>query len=495
MSICLTLGAEALHAGFFVLTSPRSVARLLDVTYSQLIYHVRKRPPGERYCQFMLRKRSGGLRTILAPNSSLKIIQQKLNQVLQSVYVRKPSVHGFVRGRSILSNACVHSGRRYVLNIDLKDFFPSINFGRVRGMFMSRPYDRNADVATILAQICCHDNQLPQGAPTSPVVSNMICAKLDSELQRIASRNRATYSRYADDITFSTTALRFPKRLGGIVEDGPGLGFTLSSDVRNTIQANGFSVNETKVRLQSIYSRQEVTGLTTNVSPNVRRRYVRQIRAMLHAARKFGLEAAEMEFRSRYDHKHRRPGSPLPVFTQVLKGKISFLAMIRGRSDAVVDRFLQQYSEIDPNFEYVAPRQGGGWPDLKRRLQVIQQHLARAKETEEFQSVGLLCREALISLAKAVSDPSKHLTLDGTKVSPTDVKRILDAFIAAKLDGPTNAAVRSDARATVTLANEMVHKTSATRKQAQLCSEATQAVIRKVAIIAGQEAALGSHAC
>src|SRR5690606_8958560 len=127
------------------------------------------------------------------PTESLKIIQQKLNQVLQLVYKPKLSTHGFVNNRSIVTNADAHIKKkkhRYILNVDIKDFFPSINFGRVRGMFMAPPYNQPEHVATVLAQICCSNNELPQGAPTSPIVSNMICAQMDSQLQQLAKPHR-----------------------------------------------------------------------------------------------------------------------------------------------------------------------------------------------------------------------------------------------------------------------------------------------------------------
>src|SRR3989338_2322638 len=205
MSLELKASKDDLRAEFFALESRKDVADLLEVSDKQLIYHLYIASASERYVTFQIPKKTSGVREISAPASALKIVQQKLNQVLQSVYEPKPSVHGFTLTKSIVSNAKVHAGRKYVFNIDLKDFFPSINFGRVRGLFIGFPYNRNTAVATVLAQICCFNNQLPQGAPTSPTVSNMICAKLDAQLQQLAKRYKCTYTRYADDITFSTT--------------------------------------------------------------------------------------------------------------------------------------------------------------------------------------------------------------------------------------------------------------------------------------------------
>src|SRR5207253_3206344 len=150
---------------------------------------------------FEVRKRAGGARTIAAPRGALRLLQVKLLNILSEVFDPRESVHGFVRDRSIVTNADRHKGRPVLLNVDLQDFFPSINFGRVRGVFMAKPYSLPPNVATVLAQLCCLANQLPQGAPTSPIIANMVCARLDGQLQRLAKATDATYTRYADDIT------------------------------------------------------------------------------------------------------------------------------------------------------------------------------------------------------------------------------------------------------------------------------------------------------
>lgn len=185
MSIQLNQSGDELRKKFLGLQARQDVADLLEVDVKRLNYHLYIASPHQRYKSFDISKRSGAKRRIDAPISALKIIQRKLNQVLQYVYQTKQAVHGFINNKSIITNARTHLRKRFVLNVDLKDFFPSINFGRVRGLFMAHPYNLNAEVATILAQICCHNNQLPQGAPTSPTISNMICAKLDDQLQPV----------------------------------------------------------------------------------------------------------------------------------------------------------------------------------------------------------------------------------------------------------------------------------------------------------------------
>lgn len=345
MPLRLSASPEELRRRFYSLRTAQDVADLLEIELERLYYHLYIVSESSRYTTFDIPKRTGGTRTISAPVTALKIIQQKLNQVLLHAHQPKPSTHSFLLGRSILTNARVHTGRRNILNVDLKDFFPSINFGRVRGLFMGTPYRLEPAAATVLAQICCFNNQLPQGAPTSPIVSNMICARMDSQLIRLARENRCDYTRYADDITFSTNLREFPSALVTINSVGQ---IEAGAELSRIITENGFQINPDKIRLRHRSRRQEVTGLITNRFPNVRRKYVRQVRAMLHAWEKFGLEAAQAEFRNVYDRKHRSPWKQAPSFKRVIKGKIEFLGMVRGKHDPIYLRFCEQLRTLAP---------------------------------------------------------------------------------------------------------------------------------------------------
>ena len=147
-------------------------------------------------------------------------MQRRLSDVLQDCVDeinidnkrKNRTAHGFKRKRSIITNARQHRRRRWVFNLDLEDFFPSINFGRVRGFLLkNRDFELHAAVATVIAQIACYENSLPQGSPCSPVISNLIGHLLDMRLVRLASESGCTYSRYADDLTFSTNKKDFPE--------------------------------------------------------------------------------------------------------------------------------------------------------------------------------------------------------------------------------------------------------------------------------------------
>lgn len=349
MSVDLTKEADELRQSFYALETPRDVARLLVVGYDRLIYHLHKTTPTTRYQTFKIPKRSGGSREISAPVTGLKIIQRKLNQVLQAVYLTRPQVHGFVLGKSILTNAEKHSQKRLILKIDLQDFFPSINFGRTRGVLMAHPYNRNPAVATILAQICCFDNKLPQGAPTSPVISNMVCAKMDAQLLRLAKKYSCTYTRYADDLTFSTTRRKFTPAICTLAPRTKEV--TLGEELQGIITSNTFQVNTKKLRLLPSHSRQIVTGLITTKFPNVTREYISQIRAMLHAWETHGLPSAEQHFHERHYQKYRAPTTKLPSFTRVLEGKIAFLGHVRGPANHAYLKFRDQLHKLAPHLK------------------------------------------------------------------------------------------------------------------------------------------------
>ncbi|MBW4542280.1 MAG: reverse transcriptase family protein [Myxacorys chilensis ATA2-1-KO14] len=326
--------------------TPKDVARLLEVTYDRLVYHLYISSENTKYIEFSIPKKSGDSRTITAPSTALKILQRKLSQVLYSVYKPSDSVHGFVAGRSILTNAKQHLRKRFVLNIDLKAFFDSIHFGRVRGIFIAPPYNLPKEVATVLAQICCHSNKLPQGAPTSPIVSNMICVRLDRQLRLLAKKYKCTYTRYADDITFSTTLPNFPKEIAFESPGGDDLESLLGEELILTVWDNGFEINENKIRLQHKNNHQGVTGLTVNRFPNVNRDYVRKINSMLYIWQEFGLASAQKGYIEKYNEKSGKFNEEIPLFQEVLRGKINFLGMVRGKDNEIYLKYLDWYCSL-----------------------------------------------------------------------------------------------------------------------------------------------------
>jgi len=385
MSVELAGRPDELKQKFFELKTFDDLAQLLEVQKSQLYYYAFIAPPDKHYKFFTIPKRNGEFRLIAAPASPLKIIQTKLNQVLQQVYLPKASVHGFVLGRSILTNANRHleggNRKRYIFNIDLENFFPSITYSRIAGLLRAKPYELPERVAGAIARLVCLGSSLPQGAPTSPVLANMICAKMDTQLKKLAQESKCVYTRYADDITFSTSLPKFPTSLA-TTDDKTGQ-LIVGQVLDNIIRTNGFRINSRKIRLQTKFDRQEVTGLTVNKFPNVRRTYVRQIRAMLHAWEKYGLDKAQKDFTEKYYSKGHRPAPP---FNQVVRGKIEFLRMVRGEDSLIYLRFLDKLGKLDPDYKikdqkkvfalsrsiHVATEGRSDWKHLKAALKRFQ---------------------------------------------------------------------------------------------------------------------------
>ena len=313
------------YEDFLQLTTRSDVATYLGGSLKNLSYNFYVLPKEKQYTKFLITKKGGGERQICAPASSIKLYQRELATILSSYYNTKPTVHGYALNKSIKTNAKVHCRRRWIVNIDLKDFFPSMHFGRVRGLFLSNPFEFNDQVATTLAQICCFEGVLPQGAPTSPIISNFICRRLDNELLAFAKRHKLFYSRYADDITFSTNLAAIPAELGTIGEDN---NLTLSKEVRDIIEHNQFVINEAKIRFAGRNNRQEVTGLIVNEKINIKRTYIRRIRAMLHAWEKYGITEAAREYFEKYAPIKRMLDYPDVAFKRILVGRIAFVRQI-----------------------------------------------------------------------------------------------------------------------------------------------------------------------
>lgn len=195
----------------------------------------------------------------------------------------KPISFGFRKGRSIAENAARHKRHKWVLNLDLEDFFPSFNFGRVRGFFLKdKAFTLCPEVATTIAQIACDGTALPQGSPCSPVISELIAQILDMRLVRLAKKYRVTYTRYADDITFSTSQKEFPSGLATPDAADPTV-WRLSDELIGKITGCGFAIHNAKTRMHFRGSRQMVTGLVVNEKVNIRSDYYRRSRAMCDA--------------------------------------------------------------------------------------------------------------------------------------------------------------------------------------------------------------------
>lgn len=280
------------------------------------------------YSTFKIGKKKGGYRSIDAPSASLKNIQKRINFLLGVIYYRmKPAcVHGFVKtiseegeSYSIVSNAAPHVKAHYVLNIDLKDFFHSIDIWRVKQLFMSYPFFLGNDMAAYLALLTTHQDRLPMGAPTSPVISNFACFLFDRRMMRFAEEQELNFTRYADDLTFSSKRIITPSLIAAIKE---------------IIREYQFEVNEEKTRLLTQHGSQMVTGLKVNEKVNVNRTYIRNIRAMLNNWATHGLVKAADRNRS------------IHQFLNILEGKLNFLSMVKGKDDPVYRKLQENYQQL-----------------------------------------------------------------------------------------------------------------------------------------------------
>lgn len=268
-------------------TSRKELAAILGYQPKTMTAIIYQTLPAAKYTTFDIDKKSGGKRTIKAPIPKLKKLQSHLSHVLYQCLAEierergaTPISFGFRKNRSVAENASRHKRRRWVLNLDLEDFFPSFNFGRVRGFFLKdKAFALNPEVATTIAQIACDGIALPQGSPCSPVISELIAQILDMRLVRLAKKYGVTYTRYADDITFSTSQKDFPTGLATVDPNDPAV-WHLSEELVGKIVSSGFTINDAKTRMHFRGSRQMVTGLVVNEKVNIRSDYYRRARAM-----------------------------------------------------------------------------------------------------------------------------------------------------------------------------------------------------------------------
>ncbi len=298
-----------------------------------------------KYHTFKVPKRSGGYRKISAPDDRLKWVQEKLNNYITKKYEFLECQYGFVKGKSIVDNAKVHNKAKYILNIDLKDFFPSIHFGRVRGIFMSEPFNLPNYVATTLSKIACYHNELPQGSPCSPTISNIVCYSLDKQLLNLSEKYDFNYTRYADDITLSSNR-PFPKEIVTRTQDNYVI---IGNRLRSIIEKQGFTINEKKTNYSWNNERKEVTGLIVNEKVNIKKVYLKQLRALLNRCEKDGLYSIALYYFKKekdYNCSSNKRDNLILEIRKVIEGRLNFIAMVRGNEDLVYQKYLKQYLDI-----------------------------------------------------------------------------------------------------------------------------------------------------
>jgi len=317
-----------------LLASAGDVARALGFTVPEvrwLAFHAEVAAK-THYVYFQVAKRSGGTRLLASPHAKLRRAQSWILHHVLAPAPHSEEAHGFVSGRSTVTNALPHVGQGIVVNLDLAEFFWSITFPRVRGLFESFGYSPAA--ATILALLCTEsprtpmdldgkrywvaakDRALPQGACTSPAISNLVARKLDRRLAGMSAKMGWKYTRYADDLTFSAGRAH-EKEVGRLL-----------ACARHILEEEGFRLNPKKGRVQRRGGRQEVTGIVVNDKPGIAREEVRRLRAILHAAKTTGLAAQNREGRENFE--------------AWVRGKIAYVAMVdRAKGGALLAALAQ----------------------------------------------------------------------------------------------------------------------------------------------------------
>lgn len=305
ISRCVGYARTLLRSGLPVLFDSRHVRKVLQLDQiRQQAYHV-----------FFLHQR-GKLREITAPSLPLKSRQRWIAQHILSQLPVSPHAHGFVKSRSIKTNALLHAHHDYVLCMDIEDFFPSIPLDAVVRVFARAGYSKSASAA--LAQLCCHRDVLPQGAPTSPSLANLIFSPVDEELAALAGPHGAVYSRYADDLTFSSdTALD-----------------RLEPAVHDVLQRHGYLGNRRKTAYFRPGQPKRIPGLTVqNGSVRIPRKFKRALRQEIHFCRKFGV----------FTHLQNIHAAKCVNYREYLYGKAYYVRMIEPEEG---ERFLRELDGI-----------------------------------------------------------------------------------------------------------------------------------------------------
>ncbi len=449
----------------------------------QLTWYANPKLAKNRYIQFTIKKKSGADRTINAPIAGLKAIQKVLSIILQCVYEPHQAAMGFVKDKSIVDNATLHIGQKYVYNIDLKDFFPSVDQARVWKCLQLKPFnlidnsekvlksdnnlvklgykilnipsngieekilfifynnillkkgsyflklkagggipytviidsndtlngkirinisktnlipikkiakvsnedsieknndkivqtilslieyhynkkiakDNRGNIANIIASLCATEmeverknksgewekvikNVLPQGAPTSPILTNVICQRMDYLLSAVAKRFGLKYSRYADDITFSSMHNIYQPKSDFI------------NELNRIIGEQGFHIKESKTRLQKEGYRKEVTGLLVNDKVNVQKRYIKQLRMWLYYWETYGYERAQKFFLQQYFTDKGNVVKNKPDMVNIIDGKLNYLKMVKGGENELYLNLRKRFNKLTSKYNFI----------------------------------------------------------------------------------------------------------------------------------------------
>ena len=329
---------------FCSVNSLTALSRLLKTDRRKILL-LAKNPP---YKTFSIPKKEGGERLIEDPNPTLKVVLGKLNRYLQSVYYFEKSraAFGFIFGvrndedrRNVVTNARKHTGKKYLLNIDLKDFFHTIPRQRVLDIFQNKPFNFKGELAEVLADLTTYNGRLPMGAPTSPVLSNLACRALDKDLTDLSSAMLWTYTRYADDMSFSANLPFHAEKI---------------NTLRTIIHNHRLIINERKVKTFGPDEDKIVTGLLVtdkvSLAPNYLPLLKQEIQQLSDV---FKIQNEQGQLSTKWVDK----------FKQQVRGRLNFAGVVLRRNDATYQALKDEYyTAINPPPEEFGAISWRGFP-------------------------------------------------------------------------------------------------------------------------------------
>lgn len=293
----------------------KHLSQLIGINTSELLKMIYS--PSDFYREFEIAKRSGGKRKISTPYPSLKKCQRWIYENILKKQSVSSHAHGYVQSKSIITNATIHAGKNNLLKMDIKDFFPSISINWVIVFFKKLGYAH--DISFYLASLCCLKNHLPQGAVTSPCLSNILSFSLDNRLGKLSKKYKVTYTRYADDLFFS----------------GDKIPLSLIKSVTNIVTSYGLNVNTEKTHLIRTSKRKIVTGVAVhNEVITLPRTYKKNITNTLYHIKKHGYLSHVSKLKVRN-----------PYYLESLIGKLNFWQQIEP-DNKFVERSISYLKEI-----------------------------------------------------------------------------------------------------------------------------------------------------
>lgn len=324
-----------------IINTRKDLANLIDISLQDMNEIVYGKRRSSYYTAFKIKKSSGKLRKLHSVNGRLKELQKIALKALQNTELFKPSQYsqGFTIGKSIITNASYHSRMKLIIKFDLLDFFPSINFRRVVGMFMAPPFNFGKEAAVTMGHIACLDDgngTLPQGGVLSPYIANMLCRRLDKRLAKTGLEHKCKFTRYADDLTFSTNNInKFEKE-------------NFKEKIYEIIESENFRANKKKTKILYAKDRQIVTGIVVNDGLNVNKKYIKSVRSILHKLES-GKKRDDLE-KDKFDDKRssRCNHKDMQSFLEHLYGRINFIGSVvtANEQDDIYNKDQSKYKRI-----------------------------------------------------------------------------------------------------------------------------------------------------